>query len=93
MKKSLFVLLMLAVVGMAMSCDREVAPEKPENKTPSDVQPNVNSVKSEIVGLWVLDGEINNQLGDFVYESTFRFGMMVQVIIQLMSMRYLQVAV
>ena len=56
-----------------MSCDREVAPEKPENETPSDVQPNVNSVKSEIVGLWVLDGEINNQLGDFVYESTFRF--------------------
>ena len=73
MKKSLFVLLMLAVVGMAMSCDREVAPEKPENETSSDVQPNVNSVKSEIVGLWVLDGEINNQLGDFVYESTFRF--------------------
>lgn len=74
MKKSLFVLLMLAVVGMAMSCDREeVAPNRPINETPSGTQPNVSTVKSEIVGLWVLDGEINNQLGDFVYESTFRF--------------------
>ena len=56
-----------------MSCEKEVGPNKPENETPSDVQPNVSAVNSEIVGLWVLEGEINNQLGDFVYESTFRF--------------------
>ena len=56
-----------------MSCEKEVGPNKPENETPSDVQPNVSTVNSEIVGLWVLEGEINNQLGDFVYESTFRF--------------------
>ncbi len=73
MKKSLFMLLMLAVVGMAISCDREVVPNKPANETPTDVQPNVSAVNSNIVGLWVLEGEINNQLGDFVYESTFRF--------------------
>ena len=69
MKKSLFMLLMLAVAGVTMSCEKEVAPNKPENETPS----NVSTVNSEIVGLWVLDGEINDQLGDFVYESTFRF--------------------
>ena len=73
MKKSLFMLLMLAVAGVAISCDREVVPNKPVNETPSDVQTNVSTVNSDIVGLWVLEGEINNQLGDFVYESTFRF--------------------
>ena len=73
MKKSLFMLLMLAVAGMAMSCDKEVAPNKPNEETPSNVQPNISTVNSDIVGLWVLEGEINNQLGDFVYESTFRF--------------------
>ena len=73
MKKNLFILLMLAVAGMTMSCEKEVAPNKPENEIPSDVQPNVSTVNSEIVGLWVHEGEINNQLGDFVYESTFRF--------------------
>ena len=60
---------MLAVAGVTMSCEKEVAPNKPENETPS----NVSTVNSEIVGLWVHDGEINDQLGDFVYESTFRF--------------------
>ena len=64
---------MLAVAGMTMSCEKEVAPNKPENETPSDGQTNVSTVNSNIVGLWVLEGEINNQLGDFVYESTFRF--------------------
>ena len=64
---------MLAVAGVAISCDKEVAPNKPVNESPTDGQTNVNSVKSDIVGLWVLDGEINNQPGDFVYESTFRF--------------------
>lgn len=73
MKKYAKLLLMLAVAGMTMSCEKEVAPNKPENETPSDVQPNVSTVNSNIVGLWVLEGEINDQLGDFVYESTFRF--------------------
>ena len=73
MKKSLFMLLMLAVAGVAASCEKEVAPNKPVNETPSNVQTNVSAVNSDIVGLWVLEGEINNQLGDFVYESTFRF--------------------
>ena len=73
MKKSLFMLLMLAVAGVTMSCEKEVAPNKPENETPSDRQTNVSTVNSNIVGLWVLEGEINDQLGDFVYESTFRF--------------------
>ena len=73
MKKYAKLLLMLAVAGVAMSCEKEVAPNKPENETPSDVQTNVSTVNSNIVGLWVLEGEINNQLGDFVYESTFRF--------------------
>ena len=73
MKKSLFILLMLAVAGVAMSCEKEVAPNKPENETPSDVQQNVSTINNDIVGLWVKEGEINNQLGDFVYESTFRF--------------------
>ena len=73
MKKNLFILLMLAVAGVAMSCEKEVAPNKPENETPSDVQQNVSTINNDIVGLWVKEGEINNQLGDFVYESTFRF--------------------
>ncbi|MBQ6612739.1 MAG: hypothetical protein IIX19_03365 [Alistipes sp.] len=73
MKKSLFMLLMLAVAGVTMSCEKEVAPNKPENETPSDGQTNVSTVNRNIVGLWVLEGEINDQLGDFVYESTFRF--------------------
>ena len=66
-------LLMLAVAGMTMSCEKEVTADEPMNETPSDVQPNVSAVNSNIVGLWVLEGEINHQLGDFVYESTFRF--------------------
>ena len=73
MKKSLFMLLMLAVAGMTMSCEKEVAPNEPMNETPSDVQPNESTINNDIVGLWVKEGEINNQLGDFVYESTFRF--------------------
>ena len=73
MKKSLFMLLMLAVAGVAASCEKEVAPNKPVNETPSNVQTNASTVNRNIVGLWVLEGEINNQLGDFVYESTFRF--------------------
>lgn len=73
MKKSLFMLLMLAVAGVTMSCEKEVAPNKPENETPSDGQTNVSTINRNIVGLWVLEGEINDQLGDFVYESTFRF--------------------
>lgn len=66
-------LLMLAVAGVAASCEKEVAPNKPMNETPSNVQTNVSTVNSDIVGLWVVEGEINNQLGNFVYESTFRF--------------------
>ena len=73
MKKSLFMLLMLAVAGVTMSCEKEFAPNKPENETPSDEQTNASTVNRNIVGLWVLESEINNQLGDFVYESTFRF--------------------
>ena len=73
MKKGLFMLLMLAVAGVAVSCEKEVAPNKPVNETPSNVQTNASAVNSDIVGLWVVEGEINNQLGDFVYESTFRF--------------------
>ena len=66
-------LLMLAVAGVTMSCEKEFAPNKPVNETPSDEQTNASTVNRNIVGLWVLEGEINNQLGDFVYESTFRF--------------------
>ena len=66
-------LLMLAVAGVAMSCEKDLAPNEPKKETPSNVQPNVSTVNSDIVGLWVVEGEINNQLGDFVYESTFRF--------------------
>ena len=73
MKKSLFMLLMLAVAGVAASCEKDLAPNEPKKETPSNVQPNVSTVNSDIVGLWVVEGEINNQLGDFVYESTFRF--------------------
>jgi hypothetical protein len=73
MKKSLFMLLMLAVAGVAMSCEKDLAPNEPEKETPSNVEPNVSTVNSDIVGLWVVEGEINNQLGDFVYESTLRF--------------------
>ena len=73
MKMNLFILLMLAVAGMTMSCEKEVAPNEPMNETPSDVQPNESTINNDIVGLWVKEGEINNQLGDFVYESTFRF--------------------
>lgn len=73
MKKYAKLLFMLAVAGITMSCEKEVTPDEPMNETPSDLQPNVSTVNSEIVGLWVVEGEINNQLGDFVYESTFRF--------------------
>ena len=66
-------LLMLAVAGVTMSCEKEFTPNKPVNETPSDEQTNASTVNRNIVGLWVLEGEINNQLGDFVYESTFRF--------------------
>ena len=66
-------LLMLAVAGMTMSCEKEVAPNKPENETPSDVQPNVSTVNSEIVGLWVLEGELDGPIGKLVYERAFRF--------------------
>ena len=66
-------LLMLAVAGVVMSCEKDLAPNEPKKETPSNVQPNVSTVNSDIVGLWVVEGEINNQLGDFVYESTFRF--------------------
>ena len=74
MKKSLFVLLMLAVAGVAMSCDKEGVPIKPMNETPSDVQADVSTVKSDIVGLWVRNNEISYFLGDFTYESTLRLG-------------------
>ena len=73
MKKSLLMLLMLAVAGVAVSCEKDVAPNKPENETPSDVQPGVSTVNGDIVGLWVLENEYSNQLGDYAYESTFRF--------------------
>jgi hypothetical protein len=73
MKKNLFMLFMLAVAGVAVSCEKDVAPNEPINETPTDVQTNVSTVDSDIVGLWVIEGEINSQLGDFVYESTFRF--------------------
>ena len=73
MKKSLFILLMLAVAGVTMSCEKEVAPEKPMEETPSNVQPNVNAVNSDIVGLWVHEGEIDGPIGKLVYERAFRF--------------------
>lgn len=66
-------LLMLAVACVTMSCEREIVPNTPVNETPSNVQPNVSAVNSNIVGLWGLEGEINNQLGNFVYESSYRF--------------------
>ena len=76
MKKYVKFLLMLAVVSVAMSCEREVASnesKKPVDETPSDVQSNVSALRSDIVGLWMHDGEIDSFLGDLVYESTFRF--------------------
>ncbi len=69
----MFILLMLAVAGVAMSCEKEVAPEKPMEETPSDLQQDVNSVKSDIVGLWVHKGEIDGPIGKLVYERAFRF--------------------
>ena len=36
MKKNLFILLMLAVAGMTMSCEKEVTADEPMNETPSD---------------------------------------------------------
>ena len=54
---------MLAVAGVAMSCEKEIAPEKPMEETPSNVQPNVNAVNSDIVGLWVHEGEIDGPIG------------------------------
>ena len=73
MKKSLFMLLMLAVAGMTMSCDKEVAPNKPNEETPSNVQPNISTVNSDIVGLWVHEGEIDGPIGKLEYERAFRF--------------------
>ena len=73
MKKSLFILLMLAVAGVTMSCEKEVAPEKPMEETPSNVQPNVNAVNSDIVGLWLHEGEIDGPIGKLEYERAFRF--------------------
>ena len=73
MKKSLFMLLMLAVAGMTMSCEKEVAPNEPMNETPSDVQPNEGTINNDIVGLWVQEGELDGPIGKLVYERAFRF--------------------
>ena len=73
MKKSLFMLLMLAVAGMTMSCEKEVAPNEPMNETPSDVQPNESTINNDIVGLWVQEGELDGPIGKLVYERAFRF--------------------
>lgn len=73
MKKSLFMLLMLAVAGVTMSCEKDVVSDEPVNPPSPNVQPNNNTVNSDIVGLWVREGEIDDQYGNFVYESTFRF--------------------
>lgn len=73
MKKLLFLMFMLAVAGVTMSCDREIVPNEPVDVTPSDMGKNEYIVNSDIVGLWVREGEIDDQFGNFVYESTFRF--------------------
>ena len=66
-------LLMLAVAGMTMSCEKEVAPNEPMNETPSDVQPNESTINNDIVGLWVQEGELDGPIGKLVYERAFRF--------------------
>ena len=66
-------LLMLAVAGMTMSCEKEVAPNEPMNETPSDVQPNEGTINNDIVGLWVQEGELDGPIGKLVYERAFRF--------------------
>ena len=73
MKKYAKLLLMLAVAGMTMSCEKEVTTDEPMNETPSDLQPDVNSVNSDIVGLWVQEGEIDGPIGKLVYEHAFCF--------------------
>lgn len=66
-------LLMLAVAGVAMSCEKDVVSDEPVNLPSPNVQPNKDTVNSDIVGLWVREGEIDDQLGNFIYKSTFRF--------------------
>ena len=66
-------LLMLAVAGMTMSCEKEVAPNEPMNEPPSDVQPNESTINNDIVGLWVQEGELDGPIGKLVYERAFRF--------------------
>ena len=62
MKKSLFMLLMLAVAGMTMSCEKEVVDGKNENgadNTTNAVENNDATEMAKFVGCWTLTVEAN----------------------------------
>lgn len=73
MKKSLFLLLMLAVAGVTISCEREYVSDKPVTEIPSDVEASVSAVKSDIVGLWIRGYDKDTHLGNHQCEIYFRF--------------------
>ena len=75
MKKSLFMLLMLAVAGMTMSCEKEVVDGKNENgadNTTNAVENNDATEMAKFVGCWTLTVEANpnsqmNSHSDYMY--------------------------
>lgn len=73
MRKSFYLLLMLAVAGMAMSCEREVTPNRPIDDHTFNELASVSAVKSDIVGMWVMEENRDTEFEPGVTKAVYRF--------------------
>lgn len=74
MRKSIFMMLLLTVLGMAMSCEREVTPNRPIDDPTFNEQASVSAVKSDIVGMWVMEENRDTEFEPGVIKAVYRFG-------------------